>query len=133
VTLAQLETQIADQTDSPMLDDDFVNFLTNSESMAAMSGDLLSGAPSDLTELRYETHQQAQNTLYAAADSLCHSITYYKNKSSSLEETYMMLEKQQQEAEKQAKKTAEEMPGLQQEKRTLEKTLKTPGEDPVRH
>jgi predicted nucleic acid-binding Zn-ribbon protein len=83
----------------------------------------LSGVQSDLTELRFETHQQAQDALYASADSLCHIAEFYRKKTLSLEEANSKLEQQQQAAEKQAKKTTEELTNLRHEYRSLEQTL----------
>jgi hypothetical protein len=81
---------------------------------AATSRDLL-------TELRFETHQLTQDTLYAAADSLCHSAEFYRQKTLSLEEANSKLEQQQQAAEKRAEKTAdhEELTNLGHEYRSL--------------
>jgi uncharacterized protein with beta-barrel porin domain len=71
----------------------------------------------------YETHEDAQNALYNAADSLCQSITYYKNRTTGLEQTVASLENQQIEAQQKAKVIGAELTDLRREKKALEDAL----------
>jgi hypothetical protein len=77
-TIARIQTQMQEQPDLPLLEDDTLSFM-GTGSIGAASGDILSEACSAMTETRYETHEDAQNALYNATDNLCQSITYYKD------------------------------------------------------
>jgi chromosome segregation ATPase len=120
--MAQIQIQMQEQPDLPLLDDETLSFV-GTGSIGATSGDLLSEACSALTETMYETHEDAQNALYNAADSLCQSITYYKTRTTGLEQTVASLENQQMEAQQKASLTEAELTDLRREKKALEDAL----------
>jgi uncharacterized protein with beta-barrel porin domain len=121
-SMAPIQIQLQEQPDLPLLDDDTLSFV-GTGSIGATSGDILSEACSALTKTMYETHEDAQNALYNAADSLCQSITYYKSRTTGLEQTVASLENQQMEVQQKASTTEAELTDLRQEKKALEDAL----------
>jgi hypothetical protein len=92
MAMGQLEALIADlmgqtkQDHSMMTTEDLIDFLAEADSVAATSGDLLSRIAFDMEEMRFESRQQARDTMYAATNSLYHSVEFFRNKAESLEE-----------------------------------------------
>jgi predicted RNase H-like nuclease (RuvC/YqgF family) len=121
-TIAQIESQLEERPNLQLLDLDTTSFL-GIESMGTASADILSDIYSVYAEPKFETHEDAQNALYAAAGNLCQSITYYKPRTTSLEQTIATLEMHQQEAKMKAEETAAEIANLQREKDALKQTL----------
>jgi chromosome segregation ATPase len=120
--LDAIESRLEEQPDFQLLDQDTTSFL-ESENMGTTSTDMFSDVYSVYIEPRFPTHEDAQNALYTAADSLCPSITYYKTRTASLKPTSTALELCQQEAERKAEEAASEIDNLRREKDALEQTL----------
>jgi DNA repair exonuclease SbcCD ATPase subunit len=121
-TMARIQVQMQEQPELPLLEEDTLSFM-GTGSIGVASGDLLSEACSVLTGTMYKTHEDAQNALYNAADSLCQSITFYKNRTTGLEKTVASLEDQQTEAQQKASTAEAELANLRREKKALEDAL----------